>query len=233
MLAVLGGLASASSPVARHAPLGARDSSSTTAAAKKLLAGEEIATTTATLGQVIDTTGAVVAGGRPPRSPARCVLVAVGLAPDFFTTAWWDGEPDARARRAPARRTPPSTAEPLCPNGGALQIATLLNVDSQAQDSLALALLGAVAFVGVLRRRRAGLAGWPASAAGPRSTPSPTPSRTWRRPPMSPAGSRPGGPDELGRLRRTFNRLLEALESTCRAQSPVGARRLARTAVRP
>ena len=29
----------------------------------------------------------------------------------------------------------------------------------------------------------------------------------------------PGGPDELGRLRRTFNRLLEALESSRRAQS--------------
>ena len=54
------------------------------------MAGQEIGTTTATLGQVIDTTGAVVAGGGLPVT-GQVRLVAVGLAPNFFTTVTVDG----------------------------------------------------------------------------------------------------------------------------------------------
>ncbi len=197
--------------VARHTLLEAADSSLTTAAGK-LLAGEEIATTTATLGQVIDTTGAVVAGGGLPVT-GQVRLVAVGLAPDFFTTVVVDGN----QMRELVEHLPPNTTingEPL-PNGGALQIATLLNVDSQLKK-LAL-LLGAVAFVGVLV---AVVLGWlvARTALVPLNSLTDTVEDLAETTDVTRRLS-PGGPDELGRLRRTFNRLLEALENSRRAQS--------------
>ena len=109
--------------------------------------GRRSASTTATLGQVIDTSGAVVSGGGLPVT-GQVRLVAVGLAPTFFTTVTVRREPDARVRRAPARRDARSTSGTSSAKGGALQIATLLNVDSQLKK-LAL-LLGAVALAGVL-----------------------------------------------------------------------------------
>ena len=54
------------------------------------MAGQEIGSTTATLGQVIDTTGAVVSGGGLPVT-GQVRLVAVNLAPSFFTTVTVDG----------------------------------------------------------------------------------------------------------------------------------------------
>jgi len=75
--------------VARHTLLNAADSSLTTAA-QKVVAGQEIGSTTATLGQVIDTTGAVVSGGGLPVT-GQVRLVAVNLAPAFFTTVIVDG----------------------------------------------------------------------------------------------------------------------------------------------
>ena len=75
--------------VARHTLLQAADSSLTTAA-QKVVAGQEIGSTTATLGQVIDTTGAVVSGGGLPVT-GQVRLVAVNLAPAFFTTVTVDG----------------------------------------------------------------------------------------------------------------------------------------------
>ena len=70
--------------VARHTLLQAADSSLTTAA-QKIVAGEEIGSTTATVGQVIDPTGAVVSGGGLPVT-SQVRLVANDLAPAFFTT---------------------------------------------------------------------------------------------------------------------------------------------------
>ena len=81
---------SAAFVVARNTLLDAADNSLTTAA-QRLLAGEEIGSTTATLGQVINTTGAVISGtgGLPVTGDVR--LVAVGLAPAFYTTVNVEG----------------------------------------------------------------------------------------------------------------------------------------------
>jgi two-component system sensor histidine kinase MprB len=197
--------------VARHTLLQAADSSLTTAA-QKIVAGEEIGSTTATLGQVIDTTGAVVSGGGLPVS-GEVRLVAVGLAPAFFTTVTVDGnELREFVEHLPAGTTVQSG---VLVEGGALQIATLLNVDSELKK-LAL-LLGAVAFVGVLL---AVVLGWlvARTALVPLNALTDTVEDLAETTDVSRRLS-PGRPDELGRLRRTFNRLLEALESSRRAQS--------------
>ena len=197
--------------VARHTLLQAADSSLTTAA-QKILAGEEIGSTTATLGQVIDTTGAVVSGGGLPVT-GQVRLVAVDLAPAFFTTVIVDGNQMREfVEHLPAGTTVQSG---ILVDGGALQIATLLNVDSELKK-LAL-LLGAVAFVGVLL---AVALGWlvARTALVPLNSLTDTVEDLAETTDVSRRLS-PGGPDELGRLRRTFNRLLEALESSRRAQS--------------
>ena len=54
------------------------------------MAGQQIVATTATPGQVIDSSGAVVAGGGLPVT-GQVRLVAVNLAPAFFTTVTVDG----------------------------------------------------------------------------------------------------------------------------------------------
>ena len=123
-------------------------------------------------------------------------------------------EPDARVRRAPPGRARRCQSGILV-NGGALQIATLLNVNSELR-TLAL-LLGVVAFVGVLL---AVVLGWlvARTALVPLNSLTDTVEDLAETTDVSRRLS-PGGPDELGRLRRTFNRLLEALESSRRAQS--------------
>ena len=197
--------------VARHTLLNAADSSLQTAA-EKLLAGEEIGSTTATLGQVIDTTGAVVSGGGLPVT-GQVRLVAVNLAPSFFTTVTVDGN----EMREYVEHLPPGTTvqDGILGDGGALQIATLLNVGSEL-DKLAL-LLGAVALVGVLL---AVALGWlvARTALVPLNSLTDTVEDLAETTDVTRRLS-PGRPDELGRLRRTFNRLLEALESSRRAQS--------------
>ena len=199
--------------VARHTLVQAADSSLQTAA-EKIIAGQEIGSTTATLGQVIDTSGAVVSGGGLPVT-GQVRFVANGLAPNFFTTVTVDGN----QMREFVEHLPPGTqfdsGNAYLTKGGALQIATLLNVDSQLKR-LAL-LLGAVAFVGVLL---AVVLGWlvartaliPLNALTDTVEDLAETTDVTRR-------LQPGRPDELGRLRRTFNRLLEALESSRRAQS--------------
>jgi two-component system sensor histidine kinase MprB len=197
--------------VARHTLLQAADSSLTTAA-QKIVAGEEIGSTTATLGQVIDTTGAVVSGGGLPVT-GQVRLVAVDLAPAFFTTVTVDGNQMREfVEHLPAGTTVQSG---VLVEGGALQIATLLNVDSELKK-LAL-LLGAVAFVGVVL---AVALGWlvARTALVPLNALTDTVEDLAETTDVSRRLS-PGRPDELGRLRRTFNRLLEALESSRRAQS--------------
>ena len=198
--------------VARHTLLQAADSSLTTAA-QKILAGEEIGSTTATVGQVIDTTGAVVTGGGLPVT-GQVRLVANNLAPAFFTTVTVDGnELREYVEHLPAGTIDQRRSTLL--EGGALQIATLLNVNSELKKLAAL--LGAVAFVGVLL---AVVLGWlvARTALVPLNALTDTVEDLAETTDVS-RRLEPGGYDELGRLRRTFNRLLEALESSRRAQS--------------
>jgi two-component system sensor histidine kinase MprB len=130
--------------VARNTLLQAADSS-LTAAAHKIVAGGEIGSTTATLGQVIEPNGAVVSGGGLPVT-GQVRLVANNLAPDFFTTVVVEGS----EMREYVEHLPNGSLVPsgILGRGGALQIATLLNVSSELKK-LAL-LLGAVALIGVL-----------------------------------------------------------------------------------
>ncbi len=197
--------------VARNTLLQAADNS-LTAAAQKILAGGEIGSTTATLGQVIEPNGAVVSGGGLPVT-GQVRLVANNFAPPFFTTVIVDGsEMREYVEHLPANAQVPSG---VLVDGGALQIATLLNVSSELKK-LAL-LLGAVALIGVLLA--VGL-GWLVA----RTALVPLNSLTHTVEDLAETTDvtrrlTPGGQDELGRLRRTFNRLLEALESSRRAQS--------------
>ncbi len=197
--------------VARNTLLQAADNS-LTAAAQKVVAGEEIGSTTATLGQVIEPSGAVVSGGGLPVT-GQVRLVANNLAPAFFTTVTVDGS----QMREYVERLPDDALVPagILREGGALQIATLLNVSSELKK-LAL-LLGVVALIGVLL---AVALGWLVgrTALVPLNSLTHTVEDLAETTDVSRRLS-PGGPDELGRLRRTFNRLLEALESSRRAQS--------------
>ena len=197
--------------VARHTLLQAADSSLTTAA-QRILAGEEFGSTTATVGQVIDDTGGVVTGGGLPVT-GQVRLVAVNLAPSFFTTVTVDGN----EMREYVEHLPAGTlinGEPLA-EGGALQIATLVDVNSELKKLAAL--LGAVALAGVLL---AVALGWlvARTALVPLNSLTDTVEDLAETTDVS-RRLEPGGFDELGRLRRTFNRLLSALESSRRAQS--------------
>jgi len=196
---------------ARNSLLGAADNS-LTAAAKKITAGQQISATTATFGQVIDPGGRPLSGGQLPITP-QVSLVAAGLAPAFFTTVVVGGD---QLREYVVRLPPGTIFGPLdLEEGGALQIATLLNVSSQL-DRLGI-VLGAVALIGVLL---AVVLGWlvAQTALVPLNALTDTVEDLAETTDVTRRLS-PGGPDELGRLRRTFNRLLEALELSRRAQS--------------
>jgi two-component system sensor histidine kinase MprB len=197
--------------VSRNTLLQTADNSLTTAA-QKIVSDQEIGSTTATLGQVIDTSGAVVSGGGLPVT-GQVRLVAVGLAPNFFTTVNVDGT----EMRELVQHLPDNTIVNggFLVNGGALQIATVFNGSSELR-TLAL-LLGAVALIGVAL---AVLLGWLAArtALVPLNSLTDSVEDVAETTDVSRRLS-PGGPDELGRLRRTFNHLLEALESSRRAQS--------------
>jgi two-component system, OmpR family, sensor histidine kinase MprB len=202
---------SAAFVVARNTLLNAADNSLTTAA-EKIVAGGEIGSTTATLGQVIDTGGAVVSGGGLPVT-GQVRLVAVGLAPSFFTTVDVEGS-EMREFVEHLPINTPVQSGPLV-DGGALQIATLLNASTELKK-LAL-FLGAVAVSGVVL---AVVLGYlvARTALVPLNSLTDTVEDLAETTDVSRRLS-PGGSDELGRLRRTFNRLLEALESSRRAQS--------------
>jgi two-component system sensor histidine kinase MprB len=198
--------------VARNTLLQAADNSLTTAAERIVVQEQEIGATTATLGQVIDPSGAVVAGGGLPVT-GDVRLVAVNLAPSFFTTVTVDGN----QMRELVEHLPAGTSVNggTLVNGGALQIATLFNGNSEL-NTLAL-LLGVVALIGVLL---AVALGWlvARTALVPLNSLTDTVEDLAETTDVSQRLS-PGGPDELGRLRLAFNRLLEALESSRRAQS--------------
>jgi two-component system sensor histidine kinase MprB len=196
---------------ARNSLLDAADSS-LTAAAQKITSGEQITTTSATLGQVIDSQGTLVSGGHLPITP-QARLVAAGLAPSFFTTVDVDGD---QLRELVQPLPPGEVVGSLdLTEGGALQIATLVNVGSELYR-LGI-VLGAVALIGVLL---AVVLGWlvAQTALVPLNALTDTVEDLAGTTDVTRRLS-PGGPDELGRLRRTFNRLLEALESSRRAQS--------------
>jgi two-component system sensor histidine kinase MprB len=202
---------SASFLAARNTLLNAADSTLTTAA-QKIIAGQLIGTTPATEGQVIDTGGAVVSGGGLPVSD-EIRQVAMGKAPAFFETVTVDGN----ELRELVEYLPPGTRVETgtLGDGGALQIATLSTVGPEL-TKLGL-LLGAVALVGVLL---AVVLGWLVA----RTALVPLDSLTGSIEDLAETTDvsrrlSPGGPDELGRLRRAFNRLLEALDSSRRAQS--------------
>lgn len=197
--------------LSRNTLFQAADNSLNTAA-QKIVAGEEIGSTTATLGQVIDSSAAVVSGGGLPVT-GQVRLVAVNLAPTFFTTVTVDGN----QMRELVEHLPNNTVVNggLLINGGALQIATLFNASSEL-NTLAV-LLSAVALIGVLL---AIVLGWVVArtALVPLNSLTDAVEDVAETTDVSRRLS-PGGTDELGRLRRTFNRLLEALESSRRAQS--------------
>jgi two-component system, OmpR family, sensor histidine kinase MprB len=199
--------------VARDTLLRAADNS-LTAAAERIVAGQQSLASTATPGQVIDNTGAVIVGGGLPVT-GQVRLVAAGVAPAFFTTVTVDGNP----MRELVEHLPPGTTfqsgAGILLNGGAMQIATLFNASSELK-TLAL-LLGTVAVLGVVL---AVVLGWLVARAAlrPLNSLTDTVEDVAETTDVSRRLS-PGGPDELGRLRRTFNRMLEALESSRRSQS--------------
>ena len=196
---------------ARNSLLGAADNS-LTAAARRITDGLQISATTATFGQVVDTAGVIVSGAGLPVTP-QVRLVANGLAPSFFKTVNVEGD---QLREFVEPLPPGQLLESgILPEGGALQIATLLNVDSEL-DRLGI-VLGAVALIGVLL---AVVLGWlvAQTALVPLNALTATVEDLAETTDVSHRLS-PGGADELGRLRRTFNRLLEALEFSRRAQS--------------
>jgi two-component system sensor histidine kinase MprB len=197
---------------ARNSLLDAADSS-LQVAVDQITRGQNISTTNATIEQVVNSTGAVVINGDLPVS-AEVRLVAAGLAPAFFVTVVVNGNQVRElVEHLPAGKF--SVAGQPLEQGGALQIATLLNVGSQLRK-LGL-VLGAVALVGVLL---AVVFGWlvARTALVPLNSFTATVEDLAETTDVSRRLSA-GGPDELGRLRRAFNRLLGALESSRRAQS--------------
>jgi two-component system, OmpR family, sensor histidine kinase MprB len=197
--------------VARNTLVEAADNS-LTAAAEKIAHGYQFGSTTATLGQVIDSGGSVIAGGGLPVT-GEVRLVAAGVAPAFFTTVTVEGN-QLRELVEPLPAGTPVNGGILI-SSGALQIATLLNASSEL-TKLAL-LLGAVALAGVALAVVLGLL-VARTALVPLNSLTATVEDLAETTDVSQRLS-PGGPDELGRLRRAFNHLLEALESSRRAQS--------------
>jgi two-component system, OmpR family, sensor histidine kinase MprB len=202
---------SASFVAARNTLLDAADNS-LQAAANKLVAGQNIDTTNATVGQVVDSTGAVVAGGSLPVT-AEVRLVAAGLAPAFFVTVDVNGN-ELRELVEPLVVGKNIDGQPL-EEGGALQIATLLNVGPELRKLGVV--LGLVALTGVVLAVVLGL-GVARTALVPLNALTDSVEELAENTDDTHRLA-PGGPDELGRLRRSFNRLLETLESSRRAQS--------------
>jgi two-component system sensor histidine kinase MprB len=196
---------------ARNTLVNAADNS-LTAAAAKITTGATITTTNATYDQVVDPSGAVLFGGALPVTD-QVRAVAAGEAPRFFTTVNVGGN-EFRELVEPLAVGTSINGQEL-EETSALQIVTLLNATHEL-NRLGL-VLGGIALLGVLL---AVLLGWlvARTALVPLNDLTDTVENLAETTDVSQRLS-PGGPDELGRLRRTFNRLLEALESSRRAQS--------------
>jgi two-component system, OmpR family, sensor histidine kinase MprB len=204
--------ASTASYLAAHNTLLNAADNSLTSAAAKITEGQNISTTNATLGQVIDSSGAVVTGGELPVTP-QVRLVAAGLAPSFFATVDVNGN-ELRELVEPLPAGTLVEDQPLAETG-ALQIATLLNV-GPALRKLGL-VLGAVALIGVALAVLLGLL-VARTALVPLNSLTATVEDLAETTDVTRRLSA-GGLDELGRLRRAFNRLLGALESSRRSQN--------------
>jgi two-component system sensor histidine kinase MprB len=196
---------------ARNTLLNAADDS-LVAAAAKITEDVEITATNAAGEQVVDANGAVILGGDLPVTP-QVRLVAEDLAPRFFTTVDVAGN-EYRELVEPLPADTIFNGQQLGETT-ALQIVTLLNATHEL-NRLGL-VLGGVALSGVLL---AVLLGWlvARTALVPLNDLTDTVEDLAETTDVSRRLS-PGGPDELGRLRGTFNRLLAALESSRRAQS--------------
>jgi two-component system sensor histidine kinase MprB len=198
---------------ARNTLLNAADNSLQDAASS-VKAGQAVNTTSATEDQVVTADGTLVSNGNLPVN-GQVRLVAAGLAPDFFVTVNVDGNQLRELVQHLPAGTQVNSGALVLNEGGALQIATLLNA-APALNKLGV-LLGAVALVGVLL---ALILGWLVA----RTALVPLNSLTESIEDLADTTDvsrrlTAGGPDELGRLRRAFNRLLEALDSSRRAQS--------------
>ena len=196
---------------ARNTLVNAADNS-LTAAAAKITSGATITTTNATYDQVVDSSGSVIVGGDLPVTD-QVRQVAAGTAPSYFTTVNVGGN-QFRELVEPLPVGTTFNGQQL-EETSALQIVTLLNATREL-DRLGL-VLGGVALSGVLLAIVLGLL-VARTALVPLNALTDTVEDLAETTDVSRRLS-PGGPDELGRLRRTFNRLLEALESSRRAQS--------------
>jgi hypothetical protein len=119
---------------------------SLTAAAEKIAHGYQWGSTTATQGQVIDSSGSVLAGGGLPVT-GQVRLVAAGRAPAFFTTVAVEGNQERELVEPLPAGTPVNGA--ILSSSSALQVATLLPASSDLTPKLAL-LLGALALVAIV-----------------------------------------------------------------------------------
>ncbi|HUC04792.1 MAG TPA: HAMP domain-containing sensor histidine kinase [Acidimicrobiales bacterium] len=208
-------LAATASYVAARNSLTEAADSTLQSAANHILAGNDISATAATVGQVLNATGAVLSGQDQLPVTPQVRLVAAGLAPSFFTTVDVNGN-QLRELVVPLIGGKNIEGQPL-KSDGALQIATLFNGGTELHK-LGI-VLGLIALAGVAL---ALLLGWLVartalvplnslthSVEGLAVTATATPTQRLA----------PGGADELGRLRRSFNGLLDSLESSRRAQN--------------
>jgi two-component system sensor histidine kinase MprB len=210
MVAVLAA-STASYLAARNTLVNAADNS-LTAAVAKITAGADITATNATEEQIVDSSGTVLVDGDLPVTE-QVRQVAAGLAPRYFTTVTINGN-EFRELVEPLPANATFDNQPL-EETTALQIVTLLNATHEL-NRLGLVLSG-VALLGVLL---AVLLGWlvARTALVPLNALTDTVEDLAETTDVS-RRLTPGGADELGRLRRTFNRLLEALETSRMAQN--------------
>ncbi len=204
----------ASYVAARNTLVTAADSSLLSAA--ETFTGHNTTTTNVELYQVVDATGLTVEGnGLPVTDQVRSV--AAGRGPDrAFTTVDIPGVGEAREL---IQYLPPGTTandgELILPAGGALQLATLLDVNSQLAKlgwTLGLVTVAGIVLAVLLGFLVARTALVPINELTSAVEDVAETTDVSRR-------LNPGGADELGRLRRAFNQLMGALESSREAQS--------------
>ena len=170
--------------------------------------------------QVVDHTGQVVSGfgqSLAVTGTVRSVAASAGKAPETFFSTTVNGV-DVRevvAALAPGFEYTVVAGSEVLPEGGALQLTTSLTGVNQELRHLAVA-LWLIVLVGITVAVLLGLA-----VGRTVLRPLNNLTRTIEELADTTNVSRrldPGGPDELGRLRRAFNRLLAALDSSRESQ---------------